>query len=222
MKYINILLVTLSLFSTFSHANTQIIRKKITGANLNLQHGQTEEVVSLNFCSGSAQGAGSIIWDDYFYNQLKANVCANSTADCTNLENLWNQKNNEDDEFWPSYLLAFSPSEVTTATENAKRKQANGESLTHFEQNLLPQISQAKSRALLQKAKKQPLTYFQQTLINNKINKEDKLLTGRPSVSSLEITNSQQINDYDGSQMMITVSGMGIMSVCGGRVHPLE
>lgn len=231
MKYSVLIMITCVLFSGFTNAQ-KMVRKEIKEIQITLDNGKYSETVSMEFCTGMFQGIGAVIWNEDLFNLFKPAICEQSESDCRQLENLWNTKATKDADFLPSYLVVYDAKSTTKLVKEIVRKTRERNNLTTFESHMLNLIKGKTREAYADKHQKKRLSNFQDSLLNNPLVIEETVENFTPSVNetldkSNALDESKLVdgynsvnNSYKGSQLMLTVSGLGIMSTCGTGSHP--
>lgn len=231
MKYSALIIISCVLFSGVANAQ-QRDRKEIKEIQITLDDGKFNQTVGLDFCTGMFKGIGAVIWNEDLFNLFKPAICAESATDCKRLETIWNTKATKDADFLPSYLVVYDAKSTTKLVKEVVQKARERNNLTTFESHMLNLINSKTREAFNDKRHKKTLSNFQKSLLNNTLVIEETVENFSASVDKLqeaeqELSESPLIegynsvnNSYKGSQLMLTVSGLGIMSTCGTTTHP--
>ena len=231
MKYSVLIFLSSVLLSGFTHAQ-DLTRKSIKEIQITLDDGKYNQTVSLEFCTGMFKGIGAVIWNNDLFELFKPSICAESTKDCQRLETIWNTKSTNDASFLPSYLVVYDAKSTAKLVREIVQKAHERNNLTTFESHMLNLIKEKTREAITDKQQKKTLSNFQNSLLNSALVIEESVENFTPSVEdvqkkSLALDGSAFIerdnsvnNSYKGSQLMLTVSGLGIMATCGTTDHP--
>lgn len=231
MKYSAILIIGCALFSGLANAQ-KLVRKEIKEIQITLDDGKYNQTVGMEFCTGMFKGIGAVIWNDDLFQLFKPTICGQSERDCKRLENIWNTKATGDADFLPSYLVVYDAKSTTKLVREIAQKAHKRNSLTTFESHMLNLIQEKTKEAFADKRQKKTLSNFQNSLLNSPLVFEETVENFTPNVvetkgkaqvfdESMLVDGYNSVNNsYKGSQLMLTVSGLGIMSTCGTNSHP--